>query len=132
MLWCKKNIKKIFCNKYITLAIKWSGNILLSIAYITILANIIGEIYFYDIDNNTQILLNFRFIIICTFSLIWLLSLFVNKKIMVFFWLFAFYYVYQQSLKVPELCNIWCYEYCNDNNCDNKVCIADKCKTNHD
>lgn len=127
MIWCKRNIKNVFFNKYSAHIIKWSGKILLFIAYISIIANIVGEVYFYDIDNKTQILLNFRYAIICTFSLIWFLSLFVNRNIMVVFWLLAFYYVYQQSLKVPELCNAWCYDYCIDNNCDTNVCIADRC-----
>jgi len=132
MLWCKKNIKNVFFNKYTANTIKWGGKILMCIACITIISNIIGDVFFYDVDNKTQILLKFRYTIICTFSLIWLLSLFINRKIMILFWLFAFYYVYQQSIKIPELCNVWCYDYCTDNNCDNKVCIADKCKTNRD
>ncbi len=127
--WCKKNIKNILYNKFFQTFFRWGEKLLLFIALLTITMNIVGDEFaqLTNIDVYTEYLLKYRNNVIRIFSVVWILSLWINKKVMIVVWLCAFSFAYQQSLNIPALCNVWCQDYCIDNNCDAKVCIADRC-----
>lgn len=131
MNWFKKNIKNISENKYIHKFISWSGYLLIFIATVSIIFNYIGD-YSYNLhqDKLDKVgkMLSFRNDVVLIFTTVWLLSLFLNKKIMVFLGLIAFSQVYMSSLQIQELCKIYAKEYCSDNNCDANIYIDSNCK----
>lgn len=131
MNWFKINIKNILENKYVQNVVRWIGNLLLVIAGISIIFNFVGD-YSYNLHQNKGDylgkLLSYRNSVTIIFTFVWLLSLFLNKKIMVIVWLVAFSYADRASLQISELCEVYGEEYCEDNNCDAKIFIAQNCQ----
>lgn len=86
MNWFRKNIENILESKYAQILLKWIGNLLLAVAVIAIIFNFVGD-YSYNLhQNKTDFLgklLSYRNSIIMIFTFVWLLSLFLGKKIMV-------------------------------------------------
>ena len=129
MNWYKKNIKNILCNKLVQIFLRWGEKLLFFIALLTIIMNLVGDEFaqLTNINVYAEYILKYRNNVIRIFSIVWLLSLWINKKVMIVVWLCAFSFAYQESFNIPELCNIWCQDYCINNNCDAKMCITDKC-----
>lgn len=129
MNWYKINIKNISENKYVQNMVRWIGNLLLVIAGVSIIFNFVGD-YSYNLHQNKGDylgkLLSYRNSVTIIFTFVWLLSLFLNKKIMVIVWLIAFSQAYMASLKVQELCEMYAEEYCADNNCEVETLIKQK------
>lgn len=130
MNWFKVSIKNISKNKYIRNILKWIGFFLLSIAAVSIIFNFIGD-YSYNLYQNKEDylgkLLSYRNSVTIIFTTVWLLSLFLNRKIMVIIWLIAFSQAYRASLQVYEFCEVHAEEYCADNNCDIKILVEKEC-----
>lgn len=131
MNWFNINIKNISENKYVQNIVRWVGNFLLVIAGITIIFNFVGD-YSYNLHQNKGDylgkLLSYRNSVTIIFTFVWLLSLFLNKKIMVIVWLIAFSHANLASLQIYELCEVYANEYCADNNCDAKAFLTQKCQ----
>lgn len=130
MNWFRKNIKNISENRYAQTLMKWMGNLLLTIAVIAIIFNFIGDYSYNLYQNKTDFLgklLSYRNSVTIIFTFVWLLSLFLSKKIMVIVWLAAFSYADRASLQIYELCEIYAEEYCADNNCDVKIFTKQNC-----
>lgn len=130
MNWFKVSIKNISDNKYIRNILRWIGVLLLSIAAISIIFNFVGD-YNYNLHQNKEDylgkLLSYRNSVTIIFTIVWLLSLFLNKKIMVIIWLIAFSQADSASLRIYELCKVYAEEYCVDNNCDIKTLVEQEC-----
>lgn len=130
MNWFKISIKNISENKYIKNILRCIGIFLLSIAAISIIFNFVGD-YSYNLHQNKEDylgkLLSYRNSVTIVFTTVWLLSLFLNKKIMVIVWLIAFSQADRASLQIYELCEISAEEYCVDNNCDIKTLVEKEC-----
>ena len=131
MNWFKRNIKNISENKYVQATLRWAGNLLLVIAALSIIFNFVGD-YSYNLYENKMgflgNLLAYRNSVTIIFTFVWLLSLFMNKKIMVIVWLIAFSQAYISSLRIYELCQIDAEEYCADTNCDAEAFAKQKCQ----
>lgn len=131
MRWFKINIKNILENKYIKRLLRWAGNLLIIIAVLSITFNFVGD-YSYNLHHkgvdDVGKLLSYRNSVTIIFTIVWLLSLFLNKKIMVIVWLIAFSQVDRASLQVNVLCEINAQEYCADNNCDVETFINKECQ----
>lgn len=131
MTWFKENIKKTLNHKYIKKTSLLLGNFLLIIAFISIFFNYIGD-YSYNINehnmDNLDRLLSFRNSTIIIFTTVWLLSLILNKKLMVIIWLLAFSQLYNISYNIPDLCKVYAQEYCSDNNCNAEEYFIKRCK----
>ena len=131
MNWFKRNIKNISENKYVQATLRWAGNLLLVIAALSIIFNFVGD-YSYNLYENKMgflgNLLAYRNSVTIIFTFVWLLSLFMNKKIMVIVWLIAFSQAYISSLRIYESCQIDAAEYCADTNCDAEAFAKQKCQ----
>jgi len=122
----KKSIKSIKNNKYMRKIKKICGALLIVFAVIFSLANFLGGSFNLFSTSRSDIA-DFRQDVIILFTFVFILSWFINKKIMILIWFFAFYEVYQMSFRIPELYEQQVYEYCADTNCDVKKCLKDHC-----
>lgn len=84
MNWFRKNIKNISESRYVQTLLKWMGNLLLTIAVIAIIFNFVGDYSYNLYQNKTDFLgklLSYRNSITIIFTFVWLLSLFLGKKL---------------------------------------------------
>ena len=122
----KESIKSIKSNKYVRMIKKICGTLLIIFAVIFSLANFLGDSFNLFSASRPDIA-DFRQNVIILFTCVFILSWFINKKVMILIWFFAFYEVYQISFRIPELYEQQVYEYCADTNCDVEKCLKDHC-----
>ena len=121
----KESIKSIVNNKWMRMIKKICGALLIISAVIFILTVFLGDFNLFNASRPD--IVGFRKDVITLFTCVFILSWFVNKKIMILIWLFAFFEVYQMSLRIPELYEQQVYEHCADVNCDAEKCLKDHC-----
>ena len=122
MKWSKQNIENLSNNKVVIKLCKVFNIVLCVIAFLFILAvlgmlsdtssKIQNNVYSFA-NSALEIKNSIAFLFLCIF----VLSLFLNKKLMIIIWIATFFQLNQLFLKVPELKKVAEIERCLDVNC---------------
>lgn len=110
--------------------LKWGGILLLVVAAVVIIFNYYRGFSYLSSDREMHSLgrlLTWRAECVIVFSSVWLLSLLLNKKLMVLVWLAAFYACFKMSMIVPEYCWNNAEQYCASHDCETQNYYNNHC-----